>query len=267
MQGKITVTQADSLKVHTFTAPEKGWQVNSHIIELSSQLLVVDAQYLLPYAREVVSYALQLQKPITRLYISHYHPDHLLGAIAFPAPIYALAEVSTKIAAVGDRVAREENEKFGDEVPASAERPTCIVVKPGVETIETIPVDFIHVEHAETQDALMVGLPEQRILITQDLVYNRVHAMVGEKAFDTWRTNLEEEKNLPYDKVLPGPGRPGSKELYDQMGRYLSTARDVLAKSSDGEDMKAKMMHAFPDYGGIGMLDQQKRFLFPSGKH
>jgi len=36
MQGKITVTQADALKVHTTTAPKKGWQVNSHTIELRS---------------------------------------------------------------------------------------------------------------------------------------------------------------------------------------------------------------------------------------
>lgn len=260
------MTQAEDLKVHTFTAPEKGWQVNSHIIELPSQLLVIDSQYLLPYAREVVAYAGQLQKPIARLYISHYHPDHLLGAVAFSVPIYALAQVSAKIAAVGDRVAREEHEKFGDDVPAHAERPTCVVVA-GVETIDTVPVDFIHVQHAETQDALMVGLPEQRILITQDLVYNRVHAMVGEKAFNTWHAVLEEKKSLVYDKVLPGHGSPGGKELYEKMQRYLSTAREIYSQSRDGDDMKAKMIRAFPDYGGIGMLDQQKRFLFPSGKH
>lgn len=263
MQGKITVTEVGDLRVHTSTAPERGWQVNSHVIELPSQLLVIDAQYLLPYAREVVSYASQLQKPITRLYISHYHPDHLLGAVAFSAPIYALAEVSAKIAAVGDRVAREEHEKFGDEAPASAERPTH-VVKPGIEAIETIPIDFTRTQHAETQDALIVGFPEQRILITQDLVYNRVHAMVGEKAFDTWHTTLEEKKVLLYDKVLPGHGVPGGKELYDQMEQYLSIAREVLSSSPDGEVMKTKMIQAFPDYGGIGMLDQQKRFLFPA---
>lgn len=51
MHGQIHVTQADSLKIHTFTAPERGWRVNSHVIEFSSQLLVVDAQYLLPYAK------------------------------------------------------------------------------------------------------------------------------------------------------------------------------------------------------------------------
>jgi hypothetical protein len=63
MQGRITVTQAGDLRVHTFTAPEKGWRFNSHIIELPSQLLVIDSQYLLPYAHEVVSYCAQLQKP------------------------------------------------------------------------------------------------------------------------------------------------------------------------------------------------------------
>jgi glyoxylase-like metal-dependent hydrolase (beta-lactamase superfamily II) len=266
MQGSITVTTSRDLKVHTFTAPERGWEVNSHIIELPSQLLVIDAQYLLPYAREVVAYAAQLQKPIARLYISHYHPDHLLGAAAFSAPLYALAEVLAEIDAVGERVVREEHEKFGDEAPTGVERPTNIV-KAGVEKMETIVLDFIHSQHAETQDALMVGLPEHGILITQDLVYNRVHAMVGEKAFDTWRAALGEKKSLAYDKVLPGHGVPGGEELYGRMQQYLTAAREIYSKSRDGEEMKSKMIRAFPEYGGVGMLDQQKRFLFPLGKH
>jgi hypothetical protein len=58
-----------------------------------------------------VAYAGTLGKPITRLYITHYHPDHLLCAPAFPSAIYALASVAAKIDAVGDRVAAEEHEK------------------------------------------------------------------------------------------------------------------------------------------------------------
>jgi hypothetical protein len=50
------------------------------------------------------------------------------------------------------------------------------------------------------------------------------------------------------------------------MQRYLSTARAILAQASDGDDMKSKMIRAFPDYGGTGILDRQKRFLFPSAK-
>jgi glyoxylase-like metal-dependent hydrolase (beta-lactamase superfamily II) len=79
--GPIYITPSEGLIIHTFTAPERGWQVNSHIVELPSQLLVVDSQYLLPYAREVVAYTEQLKKPISRVYITHYHPDAIaLGA-------------------------------------------------------------------------------------------------------------------------------------------------------------------------------------------
>jgi len=48
------------------------------------------------------------------------------------------------------------------------------------------------------------------------------------------------------------------------MKDYLSAAREAYALASSGEDMKEKMIQAFPDYGGVGMLDQQTRFLFPS---
>lgn len=265
MHGTIRITESGGLKIHTFTAPERGWRVNSHIIELSSQLLIVDSQYLLPYAREVMAYAGQLHKPIARLYISHYHPDHLLGAVAFSAPIYALREVIAKVQVVGNRVAREEHEKFGDDVPERAE---CLshVVKPGSEEIESIPLEHIHLQHAETQDALMIGFPAHGILITQDLVYNCVHAMVGEKAFETWKDVLETKKNESYDKILPGHGAPGGKELYGQMQHYLSTACELYAQATDGEDLKNKLIQSFPRYGGIGMLDQQKRFLFPGAK-
>jgi hypothetical protein len=50
MSGKITTTANARLKVHTYTAPEDGWKVNSHLIEFATQLLVVDAQYTLTYA-------------------------------------------------------------------------------------------------------------------------------------------------------------------------------------------------------------------------
>ena len=75
------------------------------------------------------------EKPITRVYISHYHPDHLLGAAAFSAPLYALAEVIAKIDAVGDRVASEEHEKHPDAIPAHAEKPSQ-TVNPGLVAID-----------------------------------------------------------------------------------------------------------------------------------
>jgi glyoxylase-like metal-dependent hydrolase (beta-lactamase superfamily II) len=265
MAGKITVTQSKNLAIHTFTAPDDGWSVNSHIIELATQLIVIDAQYMLPYAQEVLSYAQSLKKPIKRLYVSHYHPDHLLGAVAFDAPIYALQEVKAKIEKVGDRVAAEEHEKYPDRIPARAERPTEIV-KPGSEVIDGVRLSFILLQHAETENALMVGIPDQKILITQDLVYHGVHVFIGERAFETWLAGLQHYQQLPFTRVLPGHGAPGGPELYERMSHYLVTARDLLFQSKDGDDLKGRLIAAFPDFTGTAMLDHQKRFLFSPGQ-
>jgi hypothetical protein len=34
MLGKLTVTRWDDIRIHTYTAPDDGWHVNTHIIEL-----------------------------------------------------------------------------------------------------------------------------------------------------------------------------------------------------------------------------------------
>ncbi len=266
MAGEITVTKSQNLTIHTFTAPDDGWRVNSHIVELETQLIVIDAQYMLPYAREVVRYAETLKKPLKRLYVTHYHPDHLLGAAAFAAPIFALQEVKARIEAVGDRVAGEEHEKHPDKIPNRAEHPTEAVT-PGSEVIDGIRLSFILLQHAETENAMMVGLPEQKILITQDLVYHDVHVFIAEKAFDAWLAALRHYKQLPFTRVLPGHGAPGGTELYDSMEHYLATARELFTRSKSGDELKARLIAAFPDFTGTAMLDHQKRFLFPPEKH
>jgi glyoxylase-like metal-dependent hydrolase (beta-lactamase superfamily II) len=103
--GGWTVTRSDVAPIHTFSASEDGWLVNSHVIEFPWQLFVIDAQHTLPNGREVVRYARGFRKPMTRLIVTHCHPDHILGAAAFDVPLYALESVAEKIRAAGDRVA------------------------------------------------------------------------------------------------------------------------------------------------------------------
>ena len=81
MHGTVSVTAAGAAIVHTYTAPEVGWRVNSHVIELATQLVLFDAQLTPAYASEVLGVAASLGKPITRLYISHAHPDHFAPAL------------------------------------------------------------------------------------------------------------------------------------------------------------------------------------------
>jgi glyoxylase-like metal-dependent hydrolase (beta-lactamase superfamily II) len=261
MPGTWTTTRAASTPIHTFTAPEEGWLVNSHIIELPSQLFIVDAQYTLPFAREVDRYAAGLGKPLTRLYVTHYHPDHLFGAAAFDAPLFALENVAAKIGKVGDRVAREEHEKVGDDIPAKARQPDRRIAE-GEEIVDGIRIEHRRLRGAETEDALVFAFPHAGAIIVQDLVYDRAHLFLGERGFDGWRTALKEYRSLPYDAVLPGHGAPGGKDLYDRMIEYLDFAETTLKQSATADEFKQQILERFPEYGCRKILDHELRFLF-----
>lgn len=261
MPGTWTVTGNAFSPIHTFTAPEEGWLVTSHIIELPSQLLVVDAQYTLPYAREVLRYAVELKKPLTRLYVTHYHPDHLLGGAAFDAPLFALASVAEKISEAGDRVAREEHEKVGDDIPTNARQPDQRIDE-GEEIIDGVRIEHRLLRSAETEDALIMALPDAGAIIVQDLVYNGAHLFLGERRFDSWRSALKQYRDLPYDIVLPGHGVPGGKALYGKMIDYLDFAEDALKESATAADFKRRILGRYLDYGCGKVLDHQLRFLF-----
>jgi glyoxylase-like metal-dependent hydrolase (beta-lactamase superfamily II) len=263
--GVWTVTRNPAAPIHTFTAPEDGWLVTSHIIELPTSLLVVDAQYTLTYAREVARYAEALKKPLAGLYVTHYHPDHLLGAAAFDAPLYALPSVAAKIAKAGDRVAREEHEKMGDVIPTVARQPDELITRAD-EVIDGVRLQYRLVRSAETEDALVIALPDARAIIVQDLVYNRSHLFLGEQDFDGWRAALREHRALPYDYVLPGHGLPGDATLYDEMIAYLDFAESALKVSRSAAEFRDRLIGQFPAHGCHKVLDHQMRFLFPSVK-
>ena len=262
MQGAISISDCGDVKVHTYSSPENGLTVNTHLIELPSQLIAIDAQYGLPYAAEVVGYARSLGKPLSRLYISHEHPDHFFGAATFDAPIYALAEVKAAIEAAGDTMAANNHANYGDFVPSKATKPDE-TVEPGEETIDGVRVEFRKVENAEAAANLTFALPDQGLIITQDLAYNQVHLFVADQRFGDWTSDLAEYEQLPYDTVLPGHGQPGGKEIYSQCREYLSAAKSLVAEATSADQLKAALIERFPTYHGELLLDVQNMYLFP----
>lgn len=266
MQGTVTITRGDAVVVHTYTAPEAGMLVTTQIIELADQLVLVDAQYQIPFAREAAGYARDLGKPISRLYVSHTHPDHFFGAAEFGKgfDIFALAEVKETIERNGTQQIADGRSALGDLVP---ERPTVPTraVEPGEEVIGGVRFEFRRIEHAESESSLTVGLPDEDILITQDLLFNNVHVWIAEKHFDHWSSVIESYRQLPYDRLLPGHGRPGGRELYDRVLEYLAFAGPQLEKATNGEQLKTTLVNRFPNYGGVMLIDLENAlYLFPA---
>ena len=185
----------------------------------------------------------------------------MLGASAIDAPLSALSSVADKIAAVGDRVASEEHEKVGSDIPDKARR-VDRHIEEGEEIVDGVRIVHQRLRGAETEDALVITLPDANMIIVQDLVYNHVHPFFGEQRFQTWRTALQEYRKFPYEIIFPGHGLPGGVEIYDQMLDYLNFAEDMLAKAADRTDFRRRLLNQFPDHGGVKIADHQLRFLF-----
>jgi glyoxylase-like metal-dependent hydrolase (beta-lactamase superfamily II) len=264
MQGTVTTTTSGDVAVHTYTAPEHGWHANSHLIELPTQVIAFDAPLTLEYAAEVLAVAEQIGKPVTRLYISHAHPDHFVGASAFTAGTYALASQRDLINSSGDvRIKRGYRFTPGhDHESLPPARAIDHVVEPGTEVIDGIRFEFLAPVDAETTEQLAIGLPEQSILLPQDVVYHDVHLFIGEHAFDTWQQALDKLAGLPYDIVLPGHGLPTDTAVYAQARAYLDIAREAYAAASGPEDLNRRLEAAFPQYGGTAMQGLQNFYLF-----
>lgn len=266
MHGTITQTQRGQVTVHTYTAPETGWRAASHLIELPAQLILVDTPLTPQYTREVLDHPAGLTKPITRLYISHAHPDHFGGSGLIDAPAYALAPVREAVNTTGDATIRGSymlTAGHDDDKPVPA---TTIghTVEARQETIDGVRFSFQAAGPAESACQLTIGLPDEGILIAQDLIYNGVHAFLGEQNLDAWIQAINALETSPYDIILPGHGLPGDRSLYAATRAYLTAARTALAQADGPGDLNRRLQAAYPDHDGTAMQPLQNFFLFPA---
>ncbi len=263
MLGTIVTTPRDRVTVHSYTSPETGLAANTHIVELATQTIVVDAQYGRPYADEAAEYARGLGKPITRVYISHDHPDHYLGAASFAAPVYALEETRAAIEAAGEQTRAGMQATLGDFISDTLAAPT-ITVTDGEEVIDGVRFVFSAVRDTEAGTILVIALPDEGIVFAQDLVYNNLHLYIAESHLESWRSQVESLRAQGFTTVLPGHGAPGGAELYDFVLAYLDVATPALASATDAEQLKSELISAFPEAGGTSLLDIQNQYIFPA---
>jgi len=275
MQGTVTVTPAGAATIHSYTAPETGWRANSHIIELASQIVLFDMPLTEVYAREVLAVARDLGKTVTRLYISHAHPDHFAGASLIDAPSYALGPVKDLIDRSGDlRIQRGYACTPGHaDVPPPPSRPVDHAVDPrGEETLDGVRLRFEEVGQAETDAQLAIALPDAGVLITQDVLYNGVHLFLGEHAFDAWQAVITALEGQPYETIIPGhglphgEGLPAGRGIYAANREYLAIAAKAFAEATGPADLNQRLEAAFPSYGGTAMQGLQNFYLYPGAR-
>lgn len=264
---RITKIQKPGVTIHCCTSPDDGERVNAQIIETKNKLVIVDAMLTRPYAREFRRYADSLGKPIDRVYVTHAHPDHWFGIESFQdKSVYALAETIEEIKYFAPLAIDFHRGHHGDGVIDKMLLPDKVATA-GDTVVDGVRIRLLRIANAEDVAMLALDLPEQKILIAQDLVYNKVHLFVGQRSadgtlcFDGWVAALEDFKKRGYEIVIPGHGVPTDASVFDDNIKYLLRVKKIVETSS-GENFVQRTSDAFPDYELRSMTDMSAYFLF-----
>ena len=262
-KGTITVIEKGKATIHSYTASEEGGLVTTQIIETEKGLVVIDAQFLRPHAREVRDYIFRLGKPVERVIVSHSHPDHWFGLeYLSDHPVYALAETGQEIMDLGEAMIRDKRALLGELVTDSRIIPDH-TIEEGQEVICGLRYDFKRIREAEAGVQLLIHLPEVDTLIAQDLLYNGVHLFIGHGAFEGWIEAVKGLEERGCGTILVGHGRPAGPAIYKEVTGYIEEAGRCYRSSRNGEELKERLMERYPDHLAPFLLDISNGFLYP----
>jgi glyoxylase-like metal-dependent hydrolase (beta-lactamase superfamily II) len=252
----MVVKQTSDVRIHTFVASFEYNNIANatHIIETRNQLVLVDGQFLVPYARAFREYADSLGKPIERLYLSHRHPDHWFGtgAAFSDVTIHALPETMSFIQEDGE-TSLSDHWKLGDLLPDQIVVPEK-AASPGEEIIDGVRYLFDRVTDTEIDFHLTIRLPELGVYFAQDLIYSGTHLYLT-KHMDHWIKVLQEMLVSDYELFLPGHGLPADKNEVARNMEYLSAARQAIGNGLADDDFKEFMLQRYPERRCPGIFD------------
>lgn len=260
----IAVVTHGDIKLHTFYGIS-----NSHIIETANELRLVDAQFTKDEATALKAYIDGLGKPLAQVILSHNHPDHWFGAQFFEdtAPIATSTGVQEHLAEGSQRYIDNLSKVpfMAGSVPEAVIVPSETIAT-GAQTWDGLDVIVEEVEDQEAHASVMIKIPAAKTIIGQDLFYNNNFLVASERSRNrNWANVLAgiiAEDADEYYHFFVGHGKNGGVEILGQNIVYLNTLEAVLEEGLSKEETKAKMLAAFPDMEGKGLLDISLRNLF-----
>ncbi len=252
----MVAKQAGDVRIHTFVSSFAYNNIANatHIIESRNRLVLVDGQFLAPYAQKFRSYADGLGKPIDRVYLSHRHPDHWFGlGVGFSdVPVHALPETITFLKEHGED-SIHDHWKLGDLAPDRVVVPKE-VAEPGQDTIDGVRYTFGRVTDTEIDSMLTVTLPDLGVSFAQDLVYSGTHLYLTQH-LERWIRVLEDMVMTDCELFMPGHGFPADKNEVARNIEYLSAAGQAIADGLTNDAFKDFMLQRYPERKCPGIFD------------
>ncbi len=260
------------LSDHAYAYTAEG-DPNTGIIIGDDAVLVADTQATPAMAQDVVRRIREVtDKPIKYVVLTHYHAVRVLGASGFkPQQIIASQDTYDLIVERGEQDKASEIGRFPrlfrdvDSVPPGMTWPTITFDKKMTLWLGKLEVQLLQLGRGHTKGDTVVWLPQDRVLLSGDLVEFDATPYAGDAYFKDWPQTLENVAALKPVALVPGrgPALLGEQQvaagLQATSGFIADVRTSVEAGVAAGKDLNAVYKDTFaklkPKYGHWVIFD------------
>ena len=280
-QPKVFASQADleekkvsftQLSAHAWAYTAEG-DPNTGIIIGDDAVLVADTQATPAMAADVIRRIREVtDKPIKYVVLTHYHAVRVLGASAYqPQQILASQDTYDLIVERGEQDKASEIGRFPrlfrdvESVPAGMTWPTITFTGKMTLWLGKLEVQLLQLGRGHTRGDTVVWLPQERTLLSGDLVEFDATPYAGDAYFNDWPKTLENLAALQPKALVPGrgPALVGDAQVQAGLastGGFIADVRAcVQAGVAAGKDLNAVYKETFaklkPKYGHWVIFD------------
>lgn len=268
-EKKITFSQ---ISEHAWAYTAEG-DPNTGIIVGDDCVLVADTQATPAMAADVVRRIREVtDKPIKYVVLTHYHAVRVLGAAAYkPEHIIASQDTRDLIVERGEQDKASEIGRFPrlfqnvETVPPGMTWPTMTFAGKMTLWLGKLEVQLIQLGRGHTKGDTVVWLPEERTLLSGDLVEFDATPYAGDAYFKDWPQTLDNIAALEPKALVPGRG--AALTTPDEVAKGLAGTRSFIADVyanvqkgvAQGKDLNAVYKDTYaamkPKYGHWVIFD------------
>ena len=262
----------EQLSEHAWAYTAEG-DPNTGIIIGDDAVLVADTQATPAMAADVIRRIREVtDKPIKYVVLTHYHAVRVLGASAYGAQqIIASEDTYDLIVERGEADKASEIGRFPrlfsnvETVPPGMTWPTLTFNGKLTLWLGTLEVQLLQLGRGHTKGDTVVWLPQERTLLSGDLVEFDATPYAGDAYFKDWPQTLENVAALKPLALVPGrgPALKGEAQvaegLWSTAGFIADVRASVEAGVAAGQDLNAVYKNTVarlkPKYGHWVIFD------------
>ena len=170
---------------------------------------------------------------------THSHMDHTYGNCLFADDAVIIGHRNCRADILRDAPGQRErvemmfpSVEWGDVTPVA---PNVVFDETMTLYAGELELQLIYVSPAHTNTDAVVWIPERKILIAGDIIFNQgtPFALMGSVA--GWLDALDRLRELPIETVIPGHGPVSDASVLDDVSDYLRFVQDSARAAFDAE--------------------------------